>query len=58
MEKTIYERCATIADALEGDNAREEFAQLLEELTEHVPDYRRTRRAVSVRRWLKDAGWR
>lgn len=56
MEKTIYERCATIAEAL-PDMAREEFAELLKDLTQPVAEDRRVRRAVGVRRWLKDAGW-
>lgn len=55
--KTTYETAAQIADAL-PEAQREVFADLLDALTEPMAmEYRRVRRAVAVRRWLRDAGW-
>jgi uncharacterized protein YutE (UPF0331/DUF86 family) len=55
-QKTTYQMAAAVAEAL-PETHREMFALLLDEVTQPAAEYRRIRRAVGVRRWLRDAGW-
>lgn len=55
LTKQLYERIATIAEAL-PDDKREEFAALLDDLQRNAMHPQSVRR-LPIRRWLKDAGW-